>query len=580
MKRFVDYSLTKKANITLLLLVIVPVFIFGAVVIVGLYKTNTSELYEMNYENLRRATDKLDDCFERAEDIQLECMLNQSLQRIAAERVIGRDYLTMRNWLDEIYLSSPYYENICISLKNGRQFQAGQYIKEEMDDVLEKTEDKNSVWEWEGQSVYALPYANSSARAFIFYARIEDYHDIKNKEPVGTVSIRLDEQKISEMYGKEMLEGYERISLIRSDGEVISSTDKNRIGLRDLNFLNAKKKTEGMYWEKASVIFYRYSGEKEYYLTVRYPFRLLYSEIIIIVSSVFFALVLCLSFGLVFGVIQKKYVIQPIFHMIKAFGNMEQMEFRAMEVADREDEIGILQKAFNQTAEKLDVMINRVYRADFEKQQARLRALTEQINPHFLYNTLDSIHWKAIRNKDHEVAEQIVALSDVYRYLLSQGKEFITVREEVRFQEKYLYLMNMRFGKRLTWESRISNEVMELELPKMIVQPLLENAIVHGIEPFPDGGNVLLEMKMEADDFVVVLKDGGAGFGYDICLKNDEIEKLEGSFALKNINRRLKLYYPEGYEYVIQSFKTGGTVVTIRIRREPKAALPENMVGK
>lgn len=94
---------------------------------------------------------------------------------------------------------------------------------------------------------------------------------------------------------------------------------------------------------------------------------------------------------------------------------------------------------------RLDNLINRVYRADAEKSAAQLRALTEQIKPHFLYNTLDSIHWKAIRNRDSEVAEQILALSDVYRYLLNKGQEFILIKDEVDFHERYLYLMRMRF---------------------------------------------------------------------------------------------------------------------------------------
>ena len=207
-----------------------------------------------------------------------------------------------------------------------------------------------------------------------------------------------------------------------------------------------------------------------------------------------------------------------------------------------------MHEAFNQITERIDNLIKKVYLIDYEKQEAQLRALTEQINPHFLYNTLDSIHWKAIRNKDLEVAEQILALSDVYRYLLNQGKEKITIRDEVKFQEKYLYLMSMRYGNRVAWKSEVSEDALDLMIPKLIIQPLIENAIVHGIEPSPEGGSVILRIYREKGELVIDVKDTGVGFGRNLSLRNDELHALEGGFALKHMNRRMKLHYPKVFD--------------------------------
>ena len=291
----------------------------------------------------------------------------------------------------------------------------------------------------------------------------------------------------------------------------------------------------------------------------------LYNNVINVLILMFCALAVCFLFCIIFSKIQKRYLILPIYSLAEAFSKTGEASFVSIPDIRRKDEIGMLQCAFNQMNERLDLLINQVYSVNLEKQEAELRALTERINPHFLYNTLDSIHWKAIRNKDQEVAEQVLALSDVYRYLLNNGNEFFRIRDEVKFQEKYMYLMKMRFGDRIIWKREIAEDVLDMEIPKLIIQPLIENAIVHGIEPAQDGGEIFLRIQKTETELSIEVCDTGIGFGKVISLHNDEIGSLDGAFALKNINSRLKLHYKDRYDFDIFSCEAEGTKVKIRL---------------
>lgn len=569
-KWFDDCSLTKKANILLFLFVIIPFFLFGIILMMWVYRTNISELHTENDHGLEIGIKKLEQCYSEVEALPILCMQNEPLQRIGANRTVGKDYVKVREWLDEIYESAPWYQNISISLNNGKRFQAGSYVEEDVESVLRQLGNEKSVWITGEVPVYSLRFDQMNEEKILtFYAAIDSYYYGENKKPIGSISIRLKEQEFSKLYEEELKKGYRSVCLLDKNGRIISSSDQEALRKGDMEppavFTKMQGRTQGMFWYGKYIMFFHQSQMTGGYLVEEIPLFVFYGNLLLMMSLLFCAVLLCILFCVIFNKIQKKYVIQPVFGLVDAFGDMERAEFVTIPDVHRKDEIGILQEAFNQMTERLDNLINQVYRIDYEKQEAQLRALTEQINPHFLYNTLDSIHWKAIRNKDLEVAEQILALSDVYRYLLNQGKEKITIRDEVKFQEKYLYLMSMRYGNRVAWKSEVSEDALDLMIPKLIIQPLIENAIVHGIEPSPEGGSVILRIYREKGELVIDVKDTGVGFGRNLSLRNDELHALEGAFALKNMNSRLKLHYPKGYECWVKSSKNGGSHIIIRI---------------
>ena len=573
-KMFQNYSLVKKMNITLFGMVMIPVFLLGCILMVWVYQSNTAQLYDKNYQNLELSMQELEEYFEKVIGLPIQCSNNDSLLRIGEDRAIDKDYTEVRTWLDAIYGKDQVYENICITMNNGRQFQAGKYVKEEKDAILKKlSEGQESLWALEGKTEYLLHGQKNEQTALVtFYANINEYFSYGRTEAKGVVSVRLKERELYRRYAQRFQEQYKHLFLMAANGQIISSADQTGFNTKWTNYTDFKKKAaekyQGSYISEGHIYIFHYSEQMKCWLMEGIPLATFFGNILGIMAMLFCALLLCLLFCIFFGRVQKQYIIRPVFQIAEAFRDVEKGTFVTIPYSGQHDEIGILQKSFNTMTDRLDKLVNQVYRADSEKKEAELRALTEQINPHFLYNTLDSIHWKAIRNHDSEVAEQIMALADIYRYLLNKGNEFIRVGDEIKFQERYLYLMNMRFGGRVTWESYIDEEAGDVYIPKLLIQPLIENAIVHGIEPSALGGKIILKIQKQESRLNIIVEDTGIGFGKNIYIRNDEVESFEGAFALKNINNRLKIHYPDRYEYMIKSSNEGGSMVSITLTLE------------
>lgn len=567
-EKFENYSLIKKTNVLMMVFLMLPILMFGIILMAWVYKTNTSHLYGEYDEGLERAASRLESAYSEVEILPMECMQNEPLQRIAADRIVGKDYVNVREWIDDIYEKNEWIGTICISLNNGKQFQVGEYIAENTQHVYERLNGKEVVWTEENVEYLLKKQGREEKNLVTFYAQIHSYYT-DEKEPIGTISVRIPKKKLQELYEKELEPEYTSVCLIREDGTILASTEENGERDRKTYFVEVLEKIgqkeKGICWKKDKVLFFRKSTVYGWYLIEEIPMTVLYNNVISVLILMFCALAVCFLFCIIFSKIQRRYLISPIYSLAEAFSKTGEASFIPIPDIKRNDEIGMLQRAFNQMNDRLDMLINQVYSVNLEKQEAELRALTERINPHFLYNTLDSIHWKAIRNRDQDVAEQILALSDVYRYLLNKGNEFLRISDEVKFQEKYMYLMKMRFGNRIVWKSEIAEDVLDIAIPKLIIQPLIENAIVHGIEPAPEGGEIFLRIQKKENDLLIEVRDTGIGFGDSIFLHNDKIDRLEEAFALKNINSRLKLHYKDGYDYDILSCEGKGTKVRIRL---------------
>lgn len=567
-EKFENYSLIKKTNVLMMIFLMLPILIFGIILMIWVYKTNTSHLYEEYDEGLKRAVSRLESVYSEVEILPMECMQNESLQRIAADRAIGKDYVKVREWIDTIYEKNEWIGTICISFNNGKQFQAGEYIAENAQNVYERLSGAETVWTEEDVEYLLKKQGREEKDLVTFYAQINSYYP-ENTEPIGTISVRIPKKELLKLYEKEVAAGYASAYLMRENGKILAATDtseKEDAEVQSEGILEKiSSKEKGICRKSENVLFFRKSTGYAWYLIEEIPMTVLYNNVINVLILMFCALAVCFLFCIIFSKIQKRYLILPIYSLAEAFSKTGEASFVSIPDIRRKDEIGMLQCAFNQMNERLDLLINQVYSVNLEKQEAELRALTERINPHFLYNTLDSIHWKAIRNKDQEVAEQVLALSDVYRYLLNNGNEFFRIRDEVKFQEKYMYLMKMRFGDRIIWKREIAEDVLDMEIPKLIIQPLIENAIVHGIEPAQDGGEIFLRIQKTETELSIEVCDTGIGFGKVISLHNDEIGSLDGAFALKNINSRLKLHYKDRYDFDIFSCEAEGTKVKIRL---------------
>jgi two-component system sensor histidine kinase YesM len=236
------------------------------------------------------------------------------------------------------------------------------------------------------------------------------------------------------------------------------------------------------------------------------------------------------------------------------------------------DEIGDLGVSFNHMLDRIRQLIQRVYEEQQSKREAELKSLQEQIKPHFLYNTLDTITWMARNYGAQDIVLLVDAMTNMFRIGLSHGTDVISLEEEIKHVSNYLYIQGIRYKDRLKCSIQIDRALYHYQVPKLILQPLAENAIYHGIKQKRGGGTITVAGGLRGDsDLWLSVKDDGAGIEAEHlrqlnkCLRGGCQQETQKGFGLFYIQKRLTLSYGENYGLVLESVKGEGTVATVTI---------------
>jgi two-component system sensor histidine kinase YesM len=238
------------------------------------------------------------------------------------------------------------------------------------------------------------------------------------------------------------------------------------------------------------------------------------------------------------------------------------------------DEITELGLSFNFMTSKIRELLDAKVREQENLKKAELRALQAQINPHFLYNTLDTIVWMAESNKPDQVIEIVRALSSFFRIALSRGKDWISIRQEIEHVRSYLYIQKIRYRDILDYEIEVDESILDGTILKLTLQPLAENALYHGIKNKRNGGKIWVRARRGSQNRILIeVQDDGVGFTpyklaqIESAIKNDsdEILQSDSGFGLENVNKRVKLYYGKQYGLSVESQYQKGTRVTVTI---------------
>lgn len=233
-----------------------------------------------------------------------------------------------------------------------------------------------------------------------------------------------------------------------------------------------------------------------------------------------------------------------------------------MEEGSSRDEIGQLIGNYNVMVDRVEELLQEQYILGQEKVKAELRALQSQINPHFLYNTLDMINWMSQKKESENIRSVVQAMSRFYRLTLSKGKDIVPIRDEVEMCEAYMEIQKRRYRGRICYEVEVDEDILDCLIPKITLQPFLENAIIHGINEKAQGhGMVILNGWMEDGRITLSVTDDGEGM-----TQEDKEKSRQGShYGLSNIEHRLKLFYGECIPVQIESSPGIGTCVIINI---------------
>jgi two-component system sensor histidine kinase YesM len=255
-------------------------------------------------------------------------------------------------------------------------------------------------------------------------------------------------------------------------------------------------------------------------------------------------------------------------------------DLEALVIADNADEITELGLSFNIMVGKIKELLDAKIEEHENLKKAELRVLQAQINPHFLYNTLDAIIWMAEAKRTDQVVDLVAALSRFFRITLSKGKDWITVRDEITHIESYLAIQKMRYRDILDYQIDLPDDMRSGEMLKLTLQPLVENALYHGIKNKRSGGVIVVRGRwLDGDLLRIEVEDNGIGMTQErlaqirALLEADPGAELDGEdgYGVSNVNQRIKLYYGHDYGLAIESEYGQGTRVSLVIPRQRSA---------
>jgi two-component system sensor histidine kinase YesM len=294
---------------------------------------------------------------------------------------------------------------------------------------------------------------------------------------------------------------------------------------------------------------------------------------VLTVTAVAVGIALLLAAGMVLIFLQ--WVTKPLTSLTQYLKNINPDETIPSYEVKSTDEVGQLVHSYNKLSNRIERLKKQVQLNEARKKEADILALQAQINPHFLYNTLSSIHWKALMNKDEQVADMVGALSDFLRFSLNKGDEFCAVKQEILHAQHYAHIQTIRFPEQFDIEFFIDVTMMQRPMLKLLLQPLIENSLIHGLQKKKEKVHMYVHGEMQYGKMKFTVEDTGSGID-DKKLRELRMLLIESqgkklmrekiiSYGLLNVHQRLCLHYGEESGLTLESEAGVGTRISFMI---------------
>lgn len=300
-------------------------------------------------------------------------------------------------------------------------------------------------------------------------------------------------------------------------------------------------------------------------------------------SGRFIILLACINLLLptVIIIIIARSFLMRLHRVLKHVKRMKNQDFEIIHGQEFNDEIGQLTIEYNRMSKKIKDLIQDVFLANIQKKdleikrnRAQLSALQSQINPHFLFNALETIRMRSVIKQEMETAKIIHNMAKIFRNSLTWGKDMVTVQAEVKLINSFLEIQKYRFGDKLDYKINLDEAAMNCMIPNMSFLPFIENASIHGIEPLAEDGKITINISLNNGLLTCMVMDNGAGMSIDkrnqLLSSLEKEEDIGENVGIKNVFYRLKLYYGNQFEFELESKENEGTRITIKIPEEVK----------
>lgn len=554
--KFKNLPLLAKFYVSMVVLIILPLTLFSIFINYQFDHSASSRNYDQILQGLKQVHREIDAIMTNTSEISIRVLANDLIQdalRTDYDKTgsFGEDSWKIYTWLTDIISARPYYKSVGIYKNQTPLFQTGQHAP-----VLESGLVEH-VYSLQGEGVWV-----HESDSIIYYRAIMDFN--KLGRAIGIERFEIDESIFYDYYSDINNYDNSETFLLTSTGIIISSSNRSLVGTAlEINstahsFLN---RSTGFYLNNSAgidqVVFVSSDGLSDWIFIQIIPKKSLATLEHTVNVVLLFVGLLFVLFAVIFPFVMHKYWIQPIRKLSKAIMRLKSGDFDISIENSSKDEIGEISQTFQAMTRQLKETIHEVYVTKIKQKEAEILALEAQINPHFLYNTLDSIRWQAINHQDYDVGEQIEVLAEMFRHVLSKGKEHVTIQEEINYLENYMFIQRKKYGSRVRMTINVESELLGVLVPKMLIQPLVENSIVHGFERIAEKGDICVDIRKLNDLIKIEIEDNGLGTDESLIHEKmaDPTRRAE-VLALKNIDDRIKTAY--GNDYGIEFFSKQG----------------------
>lgn len=586
---FESLSLKKKLIGSFYILILLPVFIISFqsyILSKDLLEEKTSQY---THDIIYQTTNNIERSLKKITDITFNIIANKGLQQII-DKInwgVSDQYESMQNEHSIENLLSSYalfqdeIDAIFIVADTNRVYSLN---KTGLDYDI-KQDEKDDIYANKGDMIWYDTDINTKT---ITVTRA--INSLRTQRPIGYIVIVLKEQYVYGLFSETQYVGEGSIFILNSNHKVVSSKDKSLLGraMKEVSLKGVKADSQfGFYKAKIKgehhYISYSETMNNGWKLVSIVPANQYLSQVMMLRNSILIVAVLVAVLAVSVAVLISKSISTPISKLSEAMIKFGKGDFSANSEIYSDDEIGRLSQSFNRMVEDIQHLIETVYKEQLLKQRAQLKSLQMQINPHFLYNTLETINWMARIKGASDIGSVVKSLGDLMRTTIS-GSDFISIRDEIKGLNNYLNIQRCRYGDKFDAIITIDPVLYEIKIPKLIIQPIVENAIVHGIEQKIGKGTVSITGKIEEDIVNILIEDDGIGMtstAINKVLENSDDLKSEGHtlIGINNVDKRIRMYYGERYGLQIQTVQGEGTKMTIRFPASSEIA-QNNKKGK
>ena len=570
-----NLSIGKKFIFSLILFVVIPLLTVLLLIYTTTINRNRENERLLRLEVLKQTRSGLESFIHDMDFVSMSIIADSEMQSFLKNyegekpeqlqhRIVKLNYT-----IENLLYTRTYIKKLSMFREDDILYRFGSLSDQEDFSLIPSISDRRGRTYWSASnkiSSFIHPYYE--AYGVTQYRVVNDLYDLNN--PLGYQSITVNEEYIRSLYDWIDREADSELFIMNSYGRIVSATNGALLG-SELQDQTARDKLleakEGYFVDTQGRLITFYSLAKPEWIVVRRDqYDYISENDRIIINIIFLCLGLIILFGAFFGLIQNKTIIKPITLLSKQAESFKEGHYHAALYSDSNDEIGTLNRSINEMTKRVEDLIEEQYKNRLRAKEAELKAMQSHINPHFLYNSLDSIRWMCLVEQKPEIAKQVEALSKIFRHTLNMGKSMTTIEEELDHLKNYIHIQKNRYGDKLQISVQAEEKLLSHPTLKLILQPLVENAIVHGLEKKIGGGTVRVKVYSEKSMIYFEVTDDGLGTDQSKInqLLKDE-DECHNVFALKNIDERLKHQYGEDFGIRFNSVQGKGTTVVVNI---------------